>query len=116
MLNWLKISYKENSVQMRNMFICHLFKISYNRLQKERRAWRWVPRAPKTIANAGGLQPEKGRKGDGGYACSRLESYVSLCLCTILISLPYARKLLTIFNVFETNLFNFSVVDDTKKF
>ena len=34
MLNQIKISYKENSVQVGNMFICHLFKILYNRLQK----------------------------------------------------------------------------------
>jgi hypothetical protein len=40
-----------------------------------------------TIANVGSLQPEKGRKGDGGYACSRLEGCLSLCLCTIIISL-----------------------------
>ncbi len=40
----------------------------------------------------------------GGYACSRLESYLSLCLCTILISLWEHWKVLTCFTLFDYTL------------
>ncbi len=40
----------------------------------------------------------------GGYACGRLESYLSLCLCTILISLWEHWKVLTCFTLFDYSL------------
>ncbi len=58
----------------------------------------WSPHVPR------GVRVPQVENRCGGYACSRSESYLSLCLCTILISLCEPCKVYTCFTLFDYSL------------